>query len=165
VLTVAGRRGVDLFAGYLADGAADARAFPPVGIPTPEAGQVWFSTGDLVRRCPDGQLAFVGRVDDVVKVSGENVSLTEVEAAIAEAPGVLEAAVVALEDPVRDHVPAAYVVASDPTRPPAAAALAAWAEQHLAPASRPRSWTVIDELPRTSVGKIRRFRLGAEESP
>ncbi len=162
VLTVAGRRGVDLFAGYADNEAANARAFPELEHPTPQPDQIWFGTGDLVRRCPDGQLAFVGRIDDVVKVAGENVSLTEVEAAVAEAPGVLEAAVVAVPDPVRDHVPAAYVVAADPARPPDPAALASWAEQHLAPAARPRTWTVVDELPRTSVGKIRRFRLTSQ---
>jgi carnitine-CoA ligase len=163
VLTVAGRRGVDLFAGYLDNKAADAGAFNHVPRPAPEPDQVWFSTGDLVRHCADGQLAFVGRVDDVVKVAGENVSLSEVEAAVSEAPGVLEAAVVAVADPVRDHVPAAYVVARDPASPPNAAALSAWAEQHLTPAARPRTWKVIDELPRTSVGKIRRFRLTSPE--
>lgn len=163
LLTVAGRRGVDLFRGYLENEAADARAFAEVSRPTPETGQVWFSTGDLARRCEDGQLAFVGRVDDVIKVAGENVSLTEVETAVAEAPGVLEAAVVGVPDPVRDRVPAAYVVPSDHARPPDAAELAAWAEEHLSPAARPRTWTVVDELPRTSVGKIRRFQLAARD--
>ncbi len=163
VLTVAGRRGVDLFAGYLDDETADARAFDQVPHRGPDPDQVWFSTGDLVRRCDDGQLAFVGRVDDVVKVAGENVSLSEIEAAVSEAPGVLEAAVVAVVDPVRDHVPAAYVVARDPERPPEVPDLAAWAERHLTPAARPRTWTVIDELPRTSVGKVRRFRLASPD--
>jgi crotonobetaine/carnitine-CoA ligase len=166
VLTVAGRRGVDLFRGYVDDPDADARAFGGVDLPVPEPGQVWFSTGDLVRRDGDGRLAFVGRVDDVVKVAGENVSLTEVEAALAEAPGVLEAAVVAVPDPIRDQVPAAYVVPADPRHPPTGPDLDAWAAVHLSPAARPRTWTVIDELPRTSVGKLRRFRLrGAEQNP
>lgn len=159
VLTLAGRRGVDLFRGYLDNPAADAKAFPECQLATTEPDQVWFSTGDLARLRSDGQLAFVGRVDDVVKVAGENVSLTEIEAALAEAPGVLEAAVVAVPDPVRDRVPAAYVVASDPARPPSPEDLDRWAHANLLPAARPRTWTVIDELPRTSVGKIRRFRL------
>ena len=159
VLTVAGHPGVDLFPGYLDNPAANARAFPSLDLPTPDAGQVWFNTGDLVRREPDGQLSFLGRIDDVIKVAGENVSLTEVEAALAEAPGVLEAAVVAIEDPVYDHEPTAYVVPSDRGRPPTAEQLDTWATGHLTPAARPRAWTVIDELPRTSVGKIRRFRL------
>lgn len=159
VLTLAGRRGDDLFQGYLDHPAANTAAFPDLAVPVPESGQVWFSTGDLVRRDADGRLGFVGRIDDVIKVAGENVSLTEVEAALAEAPGVLEAAVVAAADPVRDHVPVAYVVPSDPEHPPSDGQLDAWAAEHLAPASRPRAWTVVDALPRTSVGKIRRFRL------
>jgi crotonobetaine/carnitine-CoA ligase len=165
VLTLAGRRGTDLFRGYLDDPEANARAFPEVPVPVPEAGQVWFSTGDLVRRCDDGQLAFVGRVDDVVKVAGENVSLTEVEAALADAPGVMEAAVIAVPDPVRDHVPAAYIVPTDPRHPPTAQELDSWAATRLSPAGRPRSWTIIDELPRTSVGKVRRFRLAPQRHP
>ncbi|KJR08194.1 class I adenylate-forming enzyme family protein [Gordonia sihwensis] len=163
ILTVAGVRGRDLFAGYLDNPTADARAFVDLDVPTPDADHVWFSTGDLVRRCDDGQLAFVGRIDDVVKVSGENVSLTEIEAALAEAPGVLEAAVLAIDDPIRDHVPAAWIVPADKDVPPSPEQLRQWAEQNLQPAARPRRWTVIDELPRTSVGKIRRFQLAAQE--
>lgn len=68
---------------------------------------------------------------------------------------------VAQPDPIRDVVPVAYVVARDPARPPTATELDEWALHNLTPAARPRSWTVIDELPRTSVGKVRRFRLAA----
>ncbi|MEU5095156.1 hypothetical protein [Streptomyces sp. NPDC020996] len=71
----------------------------------------------------------------------------------------LEAAVLAVPDAVRDHVPAAYVVPSDPEHPPTRDRLDAWSAAHLTPASRPRTWTVVDALPRTPVGKIRRFRL------
>lgn len=163
VLTVAGARGQDIFCGYLDDDLATEKAFPTVSPPTPSPVQSWFSTGDLVRRCADGQLAFVGRVDDVVKVAGENVSLTEIEAAVAEAPGVLEAAVLAVPDPIRDHVPAAYVVPSDPGNPPTVRDLEVWAARALTPAARPRTWSVIDQLPRTSVGKIRRFQLARQE--
>lgn len=152
-LIVLGTPGVDLFAGYLDDEATTAKAFRETDEGT------WFATGDLVSQGADGVLRFVGRVDDVIKVSGENVSLSEVEAAVAQAPGVLEAAVVARPDPIRDVVPVAYVVARDPARPPGPAELDDWAREHLTPAARPRDWTVIDELPRTSVGKVRRFRL------
>ena len=154
VITVAGERGGDLFCGYLDNQAATAKAFPRI-----DDSQSWFSTGDLARRDVDGRLRFVGRIDDVIKVSGENVSLTEVEAALAQAPGVLEAAVLAVDDPVRDKVPVAYVVARSKVNPPNVADLAAWAEDNLSPAARPREWTLIDELPRTSVGKLRRFKL------
>lgn len=154
VMTLAGVRGVDLFSGYLDNDTATNRAFPPI-----EKDKSWFFTGDLARRRPDGRLVFVGRVDDVIKVSGENVSLTEVEAAIAEAPGVLEAAVVAIDDAVRDKVPVAYVVARSRDAPPTAEQLERWAVNHLPRAARPRKWTIVDSLPRTSVGKIRRFML------
>ncbi|HEY9329180.1 MAG TPA: AMP-binding protein [Streptomyces sp.] len=154
-LQVLGTPGRDLFVGYLDDEQTTARAFST----GPEG--TWFATGDLVTRGVDGVLRFTGRVDDVIKVSGENVSLTEVEAAVAQAPGVLEAAVVGVSDPVRDTVPVAYVVARDPEVPPHAEDLDAWAASNLAPAARPRAWHVIDELPRTSVGKVRRFRVGS----
>ena len=104
-------------------------------------------------------LRFVGRRDDVIKVSGENVSLTEVEATVAQAPGVLECAVLGRPDPVRDMVPVAYVVPRDPEHPPAISDLAEWSERNLAAAARPRDWHLIEALPRTSVGKVRRFKL------
>lgn len=150
---VRGVRGRDLFAGYLDAPEINAQAF------TPDGHRSWFHTGDLAVRGQDGALRFVGRVDDVIKVSGENVSLTEVEAAAAQAPGVLEVAVVARPDPVRDQVPVAYVVAKDKSSPPSVGELEDWAARNLAPAARPRAWHVIDELPRTSVGKVRRFRI------
>lgn len=154
VITVAGQRGVDLFSGYYNDAATTAAAFPYMA-----DDQTWFFTGDLARRDSDGLLRFVGRIDDVIKVSGENVSLTEVEAALAQAPGVLEAAVLALDDPVRDAVPAAYIVPRTKSNPPEIEDLISWANQNLSPAARPREWIIIDELPRTSVGKLRRFKL------
>ncbi|WP_166872281.1 class I adenylate-forming enzyme family protein [Salinibacterium sp. ZJ450] len=155
MMTVRGSAGDDVFAGYLDDPATTARSF------STRNGEQWFRTGDLARADADGTLRFVGRVDDVIKVSGENVSLTEVESVVAQAPGVLEAAVLAKSDPIRDQVPVAFVVARDPEEPPVPAELMAWAELNLPPQSRPREWTVIDELPRTSVGKIRRFQLQA----
>ncbi|MEB4616594.1 class I adenylate-forming enzyme family protein [Leucobacter sp. M11] len=153
IITVAGTRGIDLFEGYLDDPVKTEAAFQV------RDGRTWFSTGDLAQRTPDGSYRFVGRVDDVIKVSGENVSLTEIEAVLAQAPGVFEVAVLAEADPVRDTVPVAYVVPRDPASPPDLDALAAWAGEHLAPSARPRAWHLIEDLPRTSVGKVRRFKL------
>ena len=155
-LSVLGTPGEDLFLQYLDDPATTGRVLTPA-----QARQAWFSTGDVVAVRADGQLRFVGRVDDVVKVAGENVSLSEIEAVVAQAPGVLEAAVVARPDPVRDYVTVAYVVPRDPARPPDPDELAAWATQNLTAAARPREWHHIADLPRTSVGKVRRFAVGA----
>lgn len=158
MITVGGRRGHDLFSGYLDDPATTDRAF----VERPEG--TWFLTGDLAVADATGRMRFVGRADDVIKVAGENVSLTEVEAAIAQAPGVLEAAVIARPDPIRDHVPIAFVVALAGSAP-TIADLATWAEHELPPSARPREWHFIGELPRTSVGKIRRHALHLPPAP
>lgn len=155
ILMLGGERGVTMFEEYLDNPAANSAAFVEHG------GREWFRTGDLVRRDGSGLYRFVGRVDDVIKVSGENVSLTEVEAALAQIPGVLEVAVVAVADPIRDQVPVAYAVPQDRSAPPTTEQLVEWARDNLTPAAQPREWHIIDELPRTSVGKIRRFKLGA----
>jgi crotonobetaine/carnitine-CoA ligase len=153
-LVLGGVPGEDLFLEYLDDAAATSRSL------VRRDGSTWFHTGDMVARAADGgALRFVGRRDDVIKVSGENVSLTEVEAILAQAPGVLECAVLGRPDPVRDTVPVAYVVPRDPAHPPAIDDLAEWARHNLAAAARPRDWHLIDALPRTSVGKVRRFKL------
>ncbi|MGD0698269.1 MAG: AMP-binding protein [Trebonia sp.] len=153
-LVLGGVPGEDLFLEYLDDPAATSRSF------VQRDGATWFRTGDMVARvADDGALRFVGRRDDVIKVSGENVSLTEVEAILAQAPGVLECAVLGRPDPVRDMVPVAYVVPRDREHPPVIDDLAEWSKQNLAAAARPRDWHLIDALPRTSVGKVRRFKL------
>jgi crotonobetaine/carnitine-CoA ligase len=147
-----------LFEGYLDDDETTNRAFER------RDGFDWFKTGDMVSADETGALRFVGRADDVIKVAGENVSLSEVEAVVAQAPGIFEACVVAKPDPIRDVVPVAYLVASDPQNPPDEAALEEYAAAHLAPQSRPRAWHFVDSLPRTSVGKIRRFVLAGDSA-
>jgi crotonobetaine/carnitine-CoA ligase len=158
-LVLGGVPGADIFLEYLDDPAATGRSL------VQRDGATWFRTGDMVARVGgdsadrNGALRFVGRRDDVIKVSGENVSLTEVEATLAQAPGVLECAVLGRPDPVRDTVPVAYVVPRDAEHPPAIGDLAEWSERNLAAAARPRDWHLIEALPRTSVGKVRRFKL------
>ncbi|ANQ74881.1 o-succinylbenzoate--CoA ligase [Rhodococcus sp. 008] len=158
LLLVAGIPGCDLFAEYLSDPEATSAAFVET------EGQTWLRTGDLVVSTPDGRLRFVGRIDDVIKVAGENVSLTEVEAALAQAPGVLEVAVIPRPDPIRDVVPVAYVVQRDAANPIDIDELNAWASKNLPPQACPRDWHKVDELPRTSVGKIRRSQLTSQET-
>jgi crotonobetaine/carnitine-CoA ligase len=164
MIIVAGERGVDLFAEYLDDPAVTDRTFT-----TDDEGVTWLVTGDLAVQVDSsssgpGALRFVGRADDVIKVAGENVSLTEVESVLAQAPGVLEVAVVARADAIRDRVPVAYVVARDPDHAPTVDELATWAADQLTPQARPREWHLIDSLPRTSVGKVRRFKIGTDDA-
>ncbi len=153
-VVVGGEPGTTLFAGYL-----DA---PDITEASFRDG--WFLTGDRAVRDETGRHYFDGRRSDVLKVSGENVSIVEVESALAEHPAVLEAAVVGRPDDVRDEVPVAFVVAADPSAPPRLHDLHAWCAERLAKAKRPAGITLIDELPRTSVGKIRKFLLAEQAS-
>ena len=147
---VGGEPGLTLFAGYLDDPETTAASFTADG---------WFRTGDQARVDADGRHYFGGRHSDVLKLAGENVSVVEVESVLASHPAVLEAAVVGVPDPVRDEVPVAFVVPADAARPPSDGELASWCQKRLAKAKLPRSFTLVEELPRTSVGKIRKFLL------
>jgi len=149
-LLVGGRPGYEVFLEYLDDAEATERAFD---------GE-WFATGDLAA-LEGSAFRFAGRRGEVLKVAGENVSTVEVEAILAGHPSVHEVAVVGRPDPIRDEVPIAYVVlAAGETVEPEA--LLGYAAERLAPAKRPRDLHLVDELPRTSVGKIRKFLLTAE---
>ena len=152
-LHVRGVPGETLFTGYLDDPATTDACVERL-----DDGSVWFTTGDRARVDVDGRLVFAGRRSDVLKVAGENVSTVEVEGVLAEHPAVLEAAVVGRPDEVRDEVPVAFVVLlpdakADPDE------LLDWAAERLTKAKRPREVHLVDELPRTSVGKIRKFLL------
>lgn len=148
-LLVGGRPGLELFREYLDDPATTAQSFTEDG---------WFRTGDLAR-CEGGRYYFAGRRNDVLKVAGENVSLPEVEAVLAEHPSVFETAVVGRKDAIRDEVPVAYVVTQEDVSRPTVDELAQWCAARLSPLKRPRDFIFVDELPRTSVGKIRKFLL------
>jgi carnitine-CoA ligase len=154
-VAVAGVPGITLFAEYLDDAETTAASFR----------NRWFRTGDLARRDDHGNFYFQGRRSDVLKVAGENVSVVEVEAVLAEHPSVLEAAVVAEPDPIRDEVPVAYVVQQPGQLSIDLNVLNDWCEEHLSPVKRPRRIEIVDELPRTSVGKIRKFLLRRDVQP
>ncbi|MEQ1699038.1 MAG: AMP-binding protein [Ilumatobacteraceae bacterium] len=148
-IVVRGVPGITLFAAYLDDPATTAASFR----------DGWFLTGDRARRDQSDRYYFEGRRADVLKVAGENVSTVEVEQVLSAHPAVLEAAVVGRADPIRDEVPVGFVVVVDQARPPTIDELHAWCAERLTKAKRPHEITLVDELPRTSVGKIRKFLL------
>jgi crotonobetaine/carnitine-CoA ligase len=152
-IVVGGRQGTEVFAGYFDD--------PQTTVDSFRDG--WFRTGDLAVRDGAGIYRFAGRRADVLKVAGENVSTVEIEAVLAEHPAVYESAVVGEPDPVRDEVPVAYVVLRGGSSA-TVEELAIWCDERLARSKRPREYRLVAELPRTSVGKIRKFMLtgGAE---
>ncbi len=152
-VVVGGERGTTLFAGYLDDPATTEASFR----------DGWFLTGDRAIRDETGRHYFDGRRSDVLKVAGENVSVVEVETVLAEHPGVLEAAVIGRDDEIRDELPVAFVVADPSALQPSVADLDKWCAERLAKVKRPVEITFLDELPRTSVGKIRKFLLDNPE--
>lgn len=148
-VVVGGEPGLTLFDGYLDDRATTAASFR----------DGWFRSGDLAAADADGRFTFAGRRSDVLKVAGENVSVVEIEAVIADDPSVFEVAVVGEPDPIRDEVPVAFVVQAPGAEPIDVDRLAALCESRLAKAKRPQRFELVAELPRTSVGKIRKFML------
>lgn len=148
-ITVGGERGFHLFVGYWNAAEVTAAAF--------HDGRFW--TGDLGQMDEGGRIQFRGRRGDLLKVAGENVSTAEVESVLDAHPAVLEVAVVGRPDAIRDEVPIAYVVRAPDHPSISAEELLAFAAGSLSPSKRPREVHFVDELPRTSVGKIRKFLL------
>lgn len=158
---VGGYPGITIFDGYLDDREATARAVRQ----RRDDGFVWFDTGDRAAVDARGMIHFAGRHSDLLKVAGENVSVVEIEGVLAEHPGIDDVAVIGRADELRDEVPIAYVVATPhaPAWPELEASLRQWAADRLAPSKRPADFHPVGELPRTSVGKIRKFLLGGTE--
>lgn len=141
-------RGPSVFAGYLGDDEATARAM---------SGE-WLRTGDLVSRDEDGVHRIVDRLKDIFISGGENVAPAEVEYALRLHPLVDAAAVVGVPDPVWGERGVAFVV---PARGAALSAdeLLAHAHRNLASFKVPVHVEFVDELPRASIEKLARSRL------
>jgi amino acid adenylation domain-containing protein len=112
-------------------------------------GRRWYRTGDRVRLGADGQIEFLGRGDDQIKLRGHRIELGEIEHALLGAPGVDQAAVA-----VRDGELAAYLVGAGPL-PPIRAHVADRLPRYMIP----RDFVRLDALPRTPNGKLDRAAL------
>ena len=144
-------RGAGLFTGYHRRPDLYAEAVDADG---------WFDTGDLARRVAGGGIRLCGRVKDLVIRGGVNIPVVEVEAALLEHPGVREVAVVGVPDERLGERACAVVVPTDPGRPPGLDALVAYlAEAGMARQFWPEALAVRSALPRTTTGKIQKFRL------
>jgi benzoate-CoA ligase family protein len=121
----------------------------------------WFNTGDRYYRDTEGYYYYQGRGDDMLKVGGIWVSPIEVEDALVSHPAVLEAAVVAERDEHHLVKPKAYVVLKKGHRPSEKLCkdIQAFVKKSIAPYKYPRWIEFIKKLPKTSTGKIQRYKL------
>ena len=119
----------------------------------------WYFTGDLGSRDAEGDLFVVGRADDTIVTAGENVHPLEVESALARCPGVAEVCVVGLPDERLGQAVSAFVVRSDPSLTDEHVLEFCTRATPLSSFKRPRSVVFVDEIPKSSVGKVRRHVL------
>jgi long-chain acyl-CoA synthetase len=140
-------RGRNLFSGYWPDGAGG-----------PDA-DGWWPTGDVGFLGEEGDLFLVDRAAEVVGVAGFSVYPHEVEAAIAEVEGVEEAAVIGVPDEATGHAVVAYVLAPGRDAAEVAADVRAHCESALAGFKRPSRVEVVDRLPTTLAGRVRKGAL------
>jgi acyl-coenzyme A synthetase/AMP-(fatty) acid ligase len=115
----------------------------------------WFLTGDGAVMREDGQIAYLGRDDDMMNAGGYRVSPLEVEAALAGLPGVTEIAVTDIAVRADVRVIAAFYTGA----PQDEAALLAAAAERLARYKQPRAFFHVETLPRNPNGKLRRSAL------
>lgn len=121
----------------------------------------WNITGDTFVHDEDGYFHFAARNDDIILSSGYNIAGPEVEAALLSHEAVAECGVIGVPDVERGAIVEAHVVLNDPSS--ANEAMIKVLQDHvkatIAPYKYPRSVRFVEELPKTSTGKIQRFRL------
>jgi fatty-acyl-CoA synthase len=140
-------RGNVVMKGYLKNKSASDKAF---------AGG-WFHSGDLAVMHPDGYMQIKDRSKDIIISGGENISSIEVEDALYKHPAVAAAAVVAKDDDKWGETPCAFVELK-PGQNATSDELVQWCRANLAGFKCPR-YVVFTELPKTSTGKIQKFKL------
>ena len=125
----------------------------------------YYFAGDGARLDDDGDVWFLGRVDDVMNVSGHRLSTTEIESALVGHESVAEAAVVGADDETTGQAVVAYCVlkesylASHDSIDTLVQELRAWVGKQIGPIARPRDVYIVSELPKTRSGKIMRRLL------
>ncbi|MFY1593340.1 long-chain-fatty-acid--CoA ligase [Micromonospora sp. WMMD737] len=140
-------RGPQVFAGYWNRPAETAAALLPDG---------WLRTGDVVVADADGFVSVVDRIKELIITGGFNVYPSEVEDALRRVPGVRDAAVVGLPGEHGGEEVVGAVVLDEGTEPPDEASLRAACRRHLAGYKVPRRVVVVEDLPRSQIGKVLR---------
>ncbi len=130
-----------------------------------DTAKVWhdgfYHTGDQAWQDEDGYFWYEGRADDIIKTSGYRVGPFEVESVLMELPYILECAITGVPDPVRGKVVKATIVLVKGKEPSEALKdeIKDYVKTHTAPYKYPRIIDFVDELPKTTNGKIRRAAI------
>ncbi|KAK6256119.1 hypothetical protein SCA6_017424 [Theobroma cacao] len=148
-------RGSSIMKGYLKDPEATTKAFK----------NGWFITGDVGVIHPDGYLEIKDRSKDVIISGGENISSVELESVLYRHPRVLEAAVVAMPHPRWGESPCAFIAvkenAAGKTEDVKEADIISYCRKNLPNYMVPKKVEFLQQLPKTSTGKIQKFQLRA----
>jgi acetyl-CoA synthetase len=125
--------------------------------------QGWYKAGDSARRDKDGYYWIIGRIDDVIKVSGYRLGSAEIESALVSHPAVSEAAAIALPHELKGNAIHTYVTLKSGISPTRAleSELAEHVASEVGAIAKPESVTITDSLPKTRSGKIMRRLLKA----
>src|SRR5215213_4590311 len=152
--------GTGLARGYLNRAELTAERFVPHPF-SKSPGARLYRSGDLARFLPNGDIEYLGRIDQQVKVRGFRIELGEIEAALAEHEAVRECTVVASADANGETKLLAYLVAVRQQAAPSVTALREFLQEKLPEYMIPASFTMLDALPLTANGKIDRKALPA----
>ena len=128
------------------------------------AQQGWYFTGDSARRDDDGYFWIIGRMDDVIKVSGYRLGTAEIESALVSHPDVAEAACVGIPHELRGNVIHAFCILNDGVSGSSdlVDALKLHVRHEVGPIAVPAELSIVDGLPKTRSGKIMRRLLKAQ---
>lgn len=148
-IVLRGTPGVSLMKGYYRDEQHTREAIDEQG---------WLHTGDKGYQDAEGWFYFVDRKSNMIKRAGENISASEVEDVLYEHPCVAEAAVIGVDDPVRDQAVKAFIV-PEKGEEVSVEDIVDFCKGHLAYYKVPTIVEVVDKLPHTSVGKIAKKML------
>lgn len=120
-----------------------------------------YRSGDLARYLVDGNIEFLGRVDDQIKLRGFRIEPGEIEAVLSSHPGVHQAAVLPIEVALNDKRLAAFIAPLEPGEPPAASELRRHVQERLPDYMTPAAFIFLEKLPLNASGKIDRRALAA----
>ncbi len=126
----------------------------------PDGSRDWFATGDAGRLGVDGRLTVFGRIADAITTGAETVWPDAVERVLMARGDVAEVAVWRRADPEWGERVVAWVVPAPGSDPPTLEELRSTVVETLAPWAAPKELVVVDDLPRTAAGKVRRRALG-----